>query len=52
MVSRRQGTKKGKLQGAQYVKVSMMLKTEQQFRNKLLRIKVRPFAKNVLVMAA
>ena len=43
-------TRKEKLQSAQYVKTSMILGSAQQFWNKLLRIEVRPFTRNVFLM--
>ena len=51
MLSRRhQETRIEKLQSAKYVKVNRILRSAQQFWNKLLRIKVRPFTRNVFVM--
>ena len=45
-----QETRKEKLTSAQYMKASMILRSAQQFWNKLLRIEVRPFTRSVFVM--
>ena len=50
MLSRRhQETREEKLQSVQYVKIYMILRSAQQFCNKLLRIELRPFRRSVLL---
>ena len=51
MLSKRhQEMRKEKPRSAQYVKASMISRSAQQFWNKLLRIEVRPFTRNIFVM--